>query len=68
VSNPVGPSIGYGRVLRGGSWQVVAKNRLRAAARHSMFASAKSADVGFRCVRGWMQAHSTKPPAGQPAR
>ncbi|WP_438044180.1 SUMF1/EgtB/PvdO family nonheme iron enzyme [Sorangium sp. So ce128] len=68
VSNPVGPSIGYGRVLRGGSWRVVAKNRLRAAARHFMFASAKNADVGFRCVRGWMQAHSAKPPAGQPAR
>ncbi|WP_437718618.1 SUMF1/EgtB/PvdO family nonheme iron enzyme [Sorangium sp. So ce448] len=68
VSNPVGPSIGYGRVLRGGSWRVVAKNRLRAAARHFMFASAKNADVGFRCVRGSMQAHSAKPAGGQPAR
>ncbi|KYF98111.1 hypothetical protein BE18_42360 [Sorangium cellulosum] len=68
VSNPVGPSIGHGRVLRGGSWRVIAKHRLRATARHFLFAGTRDVDVGFRCVRGGLQAHAAKPPLGQPAR
>ncbi|WP_049949579.1 SUMF1/EgtB/PvdO family nonheme iron enzyme [Sorangium cellulosum] len=68
VSNPVGPSIGHGRVLRGGSWRVIAKHRLRATARHFLFAGTRDVDVGFRCARGGLQAHAAKPPLGQPAR
>ncbi|WP_437509278.1 SUMF1/EgtB/PvdO family nonheme iron enzyme [Sorangium sp. So ce1099] len=62
VSNPIGPSSGSGRVLRGGSWRVIAKHRLRATSRHFLFAGTRDVDVGFRCVRGAFQAHAAQSP------
>jgi formylglycine-generating enzyme required for sulfatase activity len=52
VIDPVGPSAGKTRVLRGGSWKTGAATRLRAAARGKFVASLSSEDVGFRCARG----------------
>jgi len=49
-SNPAGPASGEYRVLRGGSWGVVARF-LRAAVRLRFFPDFRYYDVGFRCAR-----------------
>ena len=50
VSNPVGPSTGTARVVRGGSW-TNGESLLRCAARDALAPSSSNAAVGFRCVR-----------------
>lgn len=55
ISNPLGPSSGVRRVLRGGSWQVTEAPQLRAAARYCLTPDKKRVDVGFRCARRLFQ-------------
>ena len=51
--NPVGPSTGSGRVMRGGSYLCHASycNRYRVAARTSNTPDSATTNLGFRCVR-----------------
>jgi serine/threonine-protein kinase len=48
--NPLGPVIGKGRVLRGGSWSYFIAPLYRSAFRYRRFPGASSDDCGFRCV------------------
>jgi formylglycine-generating enzyme required for sulfatase activity len=48
--NPMGPTTGSYRVIRGGSWNVIAQF-LRSAYRHYYGPSSRYGDVGFRLVR-----------------
>ena len=50
VFDPTGPSIGDGRVLRGGSW-LTDGSTLRSANRSTNTATRYNVDVGFRCAR-----------------
>ncbi len=49
-TNPVGPSSGTTRILRGGGWSN-SSNNCDISYRHSDVASHEWSDVGFRCVR-----------------
>jgi formylglycine-generating enzyme required for sulfatase activity len=49
VTDPRGPPDGFGRVVRGGSWQVHA-NRVRPDFRDQLAPDERRADVGFRVV------------------
>jgi formylglycine-generating enzyme required for sulfatase activity len=52
-TNPTGPSIGKGRVMKGGSYLCHASycNRYRVAARTSNTPDSSTTNIGFRCVR-----------------
>jgi formylglycine-generating enzyme required for sulfatase activity len=51
ISNPMGPSGGSGRVVRGGSWQSdSASGALHASSRTLVSANTADATIGFRCV------------------
>jgi serine/threonine protein kinase len=49
-SNPLGPSSGEFRVMRGGSWSYTA-NEVRSASRFSYDPSVPYGSIGFRCAR-----------------
>ena len=51
AENPLGPSTGMHRILRGGSWNSPTRY-LRMAARNYNFPHYSSYDTGFRCVSG----------------
>jgi formylglycine-generating enzyme required for sulfatase activity len=52
-TNPTGPSLGKGRVMKGGSYLCHASycNRYRVAARTSNTPDSSTSNIGFRCVR-----------------
>jgi sulfatase modifying factor 1 len=52
-TNPTGPAIGKGRVMKGGSYLCHASycNRYRVAARTSNTPDSSTTNIGFRCVR-----------------
>ena len=49
-SNPPGPATGYGRVLRGGSWDYF-QGFVRVAERNGLVPGSVTLHVGFRCAR-----------------
>lgn len=51
VKDPKGPPTGTVRVLRGGSWNEIAPERLRAGYRSGDLPNESNDDFGFRCVR-----------------
>lgn len=51
VSNPIGPTSGALRVVRGGGWVDADPMWQRSAARGSFAPSSRSAGIGFRCAR-----------------
>lgn len=50
VTNPQGPDKGAARVLRGGSWNFIARN-LRCASRNSLEPANRLSSLGFRCAQ-----------------
>jgi Sulfatase-modifying factor enzyme 1 len=55
------------RVIRGGSWVVVARD-VRAAARSSGVPGARGGDLGFRCARGHFVSEAELAAPADPAR
>jgi formylglycine-generating enzyme required for sulfatase activity len=52
ATDPMGPSFGSTRVIRGGNWGSVNPDHARAAYRIDDVPDHRSAGIGFRCVRG----------------
>ena len=51
TDNPIGPSIGFARVVRGGSWDSDSPTDLRSAYRDYHPPEQAAISIGFRCVR-----------------
>jgi len=52
ATNPTGPESGFGRCLRGGSWDVFDPDYLRCATRDGLRPDRKDDDIGFRICSG----------------
>ena len=50
AADPLGPKVGSSKVIRGGSWSQAPKDA-RAANRYGFSPNARSAELGFRCLR-----------------
>jgi len=50
ISNPLGPTLGDYRVLRGGSWNYYKEDDFRSASRFGLTPSASDISLGFRCA------------------
>jgi formylglycine-generating enzyme required for sulfatase activity len=62
LHDPIGPSTGQVRVMKGGSFLCHASycNRYRVAARTSNTPDSSASNIGFRCVRNSAQMGNTR--------